>query len=146
MKRLAGVWAGFDINAGTEAVPVRTEPYRDHKSIFFGKSCLYPFGNFKGGYIILRELHAVLELEPGDTFIFEDHLLTHSNEAVTGERHSLITFTHQSILDWYNKTCKRRDTKKEKLMTQRGGYQGENLKRKRQMENRRRRRAKASTE
>jgi hypothetical protein len=139
-RRLAGVWAGFGVNAGSEAVPVQTEPHRDYKSIFFGKSCLYPFGKFKGGNVIIWELRAVLELEAGDAFIFEDHLLTHSNEEVTGERHSLVAFTHQSVLDWDNARCNRKDKKNEKLMVRRGAYKAENLKRKSQMERRRRRR------
>jgi hypothetical protein len=122
-KRLAGVWAGFGVNAGSEAVPVRTKAHRDHKSIFFGKSCLYAFGNFTGGHVILWDLRAVLELRPGDAFLFEDHLLTHSNEEVIGERHSLVAFTHQSVLDWHNRRLKRRDKKQEKLKKQRDADQ-----------------------
>ena len=53
MMRLVGVWIGFAVNGGSEKVPVETKPHRDHKSIFFSKSCLYPFGNFRGGTVIL---------------------------------------------------------------------------------------------
>jgi hypothetical protein len=84
-----------------------------------------------------------LELRAGDAFIFEDHLLTHSNEEVIGKRHSLVAFTYQSVLDWHNKRVKRRDRKKEKVMIERGAYQGENSKRKKQMESRSRKRARA---
>jgi hypothetical protein len=64
----------------------------------------------------------VLELRPGDAFLFEDHILTYSNEEVIGERHSLVAFTHQSVLDWNNKRLKRRDKKLEKLKKQKDAY------------------------
>jgi hypothetical protein len=141
-ERLAGVWAGFGVNAGSEAVPVRTKPHRDYKSVFFGKSCLYPFGDFEGGDVILWELRAVLELKAGDVFLFEDHLLTHSNEEVTGERHSLVAFTHQSVLDWHNKRCERQDRKKKKLLKRRAAYQAEKARREKEQARRKRKKEK----
>ena len=65
-----------------------------------------------------------MELRQGDAFLFEDHILTHSNEEVIGERHSLVAFTHQSVLDWNNRRVKRRDKKLEKLKKQQDAYKG----------------------
>jgi hypothetical protein len=49
MKRLAGVWAGFGVNAGSEAVPVRTKAHRDHKSIFSAKVVYIRSETLQGG-------------------------------------------------------------------------------------------------
>jgi hypothetical protein len=87
MKKLAGVWCNFAVNCGSETEPVQTKPHTDQKSVFWAKSCLYPFGDFEERGVILWELKAVLVLKPGDLFIFEDHLITHSNESVKEERH-----------------------------------------------------------
>jgi hypothetical protein len=140
MRRLAQLWTGFAVNSGSEEVPVETEPHRDYKSIFYGKSCLYPFGNFKGGALILWELRAVLELKAGDLFLFEDHLLTHSNEEVQGERHSLVAFMHQDVLDWHNEQFGKKDEKSEKRKCRQQGYRVEKSKWKKEAEKRRRRR------
>jgi hypothetical protein len=137
MERLAGVWTGFAVNGGSEAVPVETEPHRDHKSVFYGKSCLYPFGNFIGGAVIIWELRAVLELRAGELFIFEDHLLTHSNEEAIGERHSLVAFEHQSVLDWHNAQFDKRDIRTIERKARQVEYRAEGRKRQKEFEKRR---------
>jgi hypothetical protein len=136
MKRLADLWTGFAMNAGSEEIPVQTEPHRDYKSVFYGKSCLYPFGNFTGGGLILWDLRAVLELKAGDLFLFEDHLLTHSNEPVQGERHSVVAFMHQRVLDWHYKRFEKRDKKKEKVKSDQKVFRAKQSKRKKEAEER----------
>jgi hypothetical protein len=139
-RRLAGVWAGVAVNRGSEEAPVQTNTHRDHKSVFFGKSCLYPFGDFTGGAVVLWELRAILELNAGDIFLFEDHLLTHSNEDVTGMRHSLVAFTHQQVLNWHNTLVVREDKKRKKIKSAQLAYQAGELQRKKEAEKRRRKR------
>jgi hypothetical protein len=74
IKKLAGVWCSFAVNRGSETEPVQTDPHTDYKSVFLGKSCLYPFGDFEDGGVVLWELKTILVLKPGDLFFFEDHL------------------------------------------------------------------------
>ncbi len=128
------------MNRGSEEATVQTNAHRDHKSVFFGKSCLYPFGDFTGRAVVLWELRAILELNVGDIFLFEDHLLTHSNEDVTGVRHSLVAFTHQQVLNWHNTLVMREDKKRNKIKSARLPYQVEELKRKKESGKRRRKR------
>jgi hypothetical protein len=142
MRRLAGVWTGFAVNRGSEEIPVETTPHRDYKSVFYGKSCLYPFGNFEGGAIILWELRMILELKAGDLFLFEDHLLTHSNEAVKGERHSLVAFMHQRVLDKHNNEFGKQDKKREKTKSDQAIFRVKQSSRKKDAQERSRRRGK----
>jgi hypothetical protein len=139
-RKLAGVWAGVAVNRGSEEAPVQTNAHRDHKSVFFGKSCLFPFGDFTGGAVIIWELHAILELNAGDIFLFEDHLLTHSNEDVTGVHHSLVAFTHQAVLTWYDKLIMREDEKGKKIKSAQLAYQAEELQAKKKAKKQRRKR------
>ena len=88
------------MNVGSEDSPVQTEVHRDVKSSLFGVSCVYPFGTFIRGALILWELELIVELGLGDLFFFPDALIHHSNERAEGLRHSLIAFTHQNVLDY----------------------------------------------
>lgn len=103
LTRLAGPWMGMAINEGCEDDPVVTEKHQDSKDAFYGVSCICPFGDYEGGDLICWELEAVVELKPGDLFFFPAHLVTHSNTQVKGERHSLVAFTRQEIIDWFKK-------------------------------------------
>ena len=94
---------GMFVNEGCEKDPVMTEEHQDSKDAFFGVSCVCAFGEYEGGDLICWELEAVVELKPGDLFFFPAHLVTHSNTKVKGERHSLVAFIQQSIIDWYEK-------------------------------------------
>jgi hypothetical protein len=125
------------VNGGSEKVPVETKLHRDYKSIFFSKSYLYPFGNFRGGAVILWELRAVLQLEAGELFIFEDHLMTHSNEKAIGERYSLIAFTHQTVLDWHEEQFSKENPRKATLKARQMAYRDEEARRKNESEKRR---------
>jgi hypothetical protein len=98
MDRLAGVWMGFMANRGSSVGSVQTDAHRNYKAAFFSKSCIYVFGDYTGGGLILWNLKAVVELESGDMFLFDDHLITHSNEQVVGLRHSLLASTQELVL------------------------------------------------
>jgi len=56
---------------------------------------------YEGGDLICWELKVIVELKPGDMFFFPAHLITHSNTEVKGERHSLVAFTQQKVLNWF---------------------------------------------
>jgi hypothetical protein len=46
----------------------------------------------------------VVELKEGDSFLFPDALIHHSNEPVIGKRFSIVTFTQENILEhWRQK-------------------------------------------
>src|SRR5437763_10176412 len=93
LSALAGPFMGCAINVQQDDSSVQTEIHRDVKERPFTPSCLCPIGDFRGGDLILWELHAVVELRPGDLFFFYDSLIHHSNEEVEGTRHSIVAFT-----------------------------------------------------
>jgi len=101
LKRMAGVWMGVVINIGQENAPVETEAHQDVQESKNGFSCLCPFGEYVGGALILWELHYIVELQPGEIFIFPDAIIHHSNEPVTGTRHSIVAITQQNMLDYF---------------------------------------------
>ena len=98
LDRMAGAFMGCVINMGSGDIPVETKPHRDVKERAFGVSCLCPFGTYKGGALILWELKVTIELNPGDLLFLPDSLIHHSNERVTGIRHSVVAFTQQICL------------------------------------------------
>jgi predicted 2-oxoglutarate/Fe(II)-dependent dioxygenase YbiX len=54
----------------------------------------------------------VVELKAGDVFMFPDSLIHHANEAVQGERHSVIAFTQQNLFHYWErkyKSCNNND-------------------------------------
>jgi predicted 2-oxoglutarate/Fe(II)-dependent dioxygenase YbiX len=81
--------------------PMMTEEHQDEKDAVFGVSCLCPFGNYEGGELICWEMEVIVELKPGDLFFFPAHLVMHSNQLVKGERHSLVAFTQQGTINYY---------------------------------------------
>jgi len=89
------------INTGSPDDPVVSEPHRDVLDAFYGVACLYAFGDYKDGNLILWELQKVIELNAGDAFLFPAHLITHSNTEVIDERHSLVAYTREEILKYY---------------------------------------------
>lgn len=104
LSRMAGAWMGCAINAGSMENPVQTKEHRDVKGALFGMSCLCALGDYVGGDLIIWELQVIVELRPGDLFIFPDHLFNHSNTEVHGVRHSLVAFTRQEMIDWQKRT------------------------------------------
>ena len=111
LSALAGPFMGCAINVQQDDSSVQTEIHRDVKERPFTPSCLCPIGDFRGGDLILWELHAVVELRPGDLFFFYDSLIHHSNEEVEGTRHSIVAFTQQNMFDYWRRTEGRRDGK-----------------------------------
>ena len=109
--RFCTAWAGCVVNSGDED-PVQTKAHRDVKEAIHGFSCIVPAGNFTGGALILYDLEMVVELKAGDIFMFPDSLIHHANEAVQGERHSVIAFTQQNLFHYWErkyKSCNNND-------------------------------------
>ena len=98
---LAHPFVALTINTGSPDDPVVSEPHRDVLDAFYGVACLYAFGDYKDGNLILWELQKVIELNTGDAFLFAAHLITHSNTKVIGERHSLVAYMREEILKYY---------------------------------------------
>ena len=84
LKRFCTAWAGCVVNLGDKD-PVQTKPHRDVKESIFGFSCVVPAGNYTSGALILYDLEMVIELAPGDIFMFPDSLIHHANEDISRE-------------------------------------------------------------
>jgi Oxygenase domain of the 2OGFeDO superfamily len=98
---LAYPFMSLTINIGSIESPVVSQPHCDVGDAFYGVSCLYTFGKFTGGELVLWELKRIVPLKSGDVFLFPAHLITHSNTSVVGERHSLVAYTKEEILKYY---------------------------------------------
>ena len=102
LKRVCTAWAGCVVNLGDKD-PVQTKPHRDVKESIFGFSCVVPAGNYTGGALILYDLEMVIELVPGDIFMFPDSLIHHANEDISGERSSIVAFTQENMFHYWKR-------------------------------------------
>lgn len=102
LKRFCTAWAGCVVNLGDKD-PVQTKPHRDVKESIFGFSCVVPAGNYTGGALILYDLGMVIELAPGDVFMFPDSLVHHANEDISGERSSIVAFTQENMFHYWKR-------------------------------------------
>ena len=111
LNRLCGAWLGCAVNHG-QSDQEKTKIHRDASEAQYGYSGLISCGNFEGAGLILYELEVILELQPGDIVIFPDALINHSNEAVKGERCSVVAFTQENVYNYwareYNLTLRRK--------------------------------------
>ena len=101
-QRFCTAWAGCVVNLGLQD-PVQTAPHRDVKESIFGFSCVVTAGNYSGGSLILYDLQMVIELLPGDVFLFPDSLIHHANEDVSGERSSIVAFTQENLFHYWRR-------------------------------------------
>jgi hypothetical protein len=122
-QRLAGSWTGCAVNIGTEDDPIKTEIHRDVNEGLFGVSCLCPFGNFTGGDVMLWEACLRIELRAGDLLFFFNGILHHSNQDVTGQRHSLVAFTSMNVFHYWQREYKFEDPRLSDLKIRRQHYQ-----------------------
>ncbi len=102
LKRFCTAWAGCVVNLGDKD-PVQTKPHRDVKESIFGFSCVVPAGNYTGGALILYDLEMVIELAPGDIFMFPDSLIHHANEDISGEWSSIVAFTQENMFHYWKR-------------------------------------------
>ena len=103
LKRFCTAWAGCVVNLGDKD-PVQTKPHRDVKESIFGFSCVVPAGNYSGGALILYDLEMIIELAPGDVFMFPNSLIHHANEDITGrQRSSIVAFTQENMFHYWKR-------------------------------------------
>src|SRR5580692_9680138 len=98
LKPLCGIWFGVAIN---EAVTGSTGTHLDFGDSGF--NCVVPWGEYKGGGLILWQLKIVMELEPGDAFFFMGSLIAHNVGEIEGVRNSIDLFCHTNVLSWKDK-------------------------------------------
>jgi hypothetical protein len=115
MFSLAGAYMGCVVNIQDDESSVETKIHRDVRERPFAPSCLCPVGEYEGGDLVLWELRTVVELRPGDLFFFPDSLIHHFNEAVIGERHSIVAFTQQNMFDYWARSEGQSDKKMKSL-------------------------------
>ena len=119
LKRLCGVFAGCVVNYGGND-PEQTEVHRDVKEAQYGYSCIFSYGKYMGGSLVLQYMISkkVVEIAPGDMFLFPDCLIHHCNEPAEGNRSSEVAFTQENMFDlwhWeYNMKLYRQDRKQRK--------------------------------
>lgn len=105
LDRFCTAFAGCVVNLGGED-PVQTAPHRDVKESIYGYSCVIPAGDYSGGALILFDLKLVVELGPGDVFLFPDSLIHHANEKVEGNRSSIVAFTQENLFHYWSRKYK----------------------------------------
>jgi hypothetical protein len=77
---------------------VRSGEHTDRQDPPFGWAILCAFGDYKGGYVYLRNLGLRIRLEPGDIVFIRGRVLRHKIEEWSGgQRISIPHFTHTSI-------------------------------------------------
>jgi len=59
-----------------------------------------PFGDCKGGELVLHEVGLVLELKEGDILIFPSYRITHFNLHFTGVRCSVVMHSDRDVKSW----------------------------------------------
>ena len=63
-----------------------------------GFNCVVPWGEYKGGGLVLWQLKIVVELEPSDAFFFIGLLIVHNVGKIEGVWNSIDLFCHKNVL------------------------------------------------
>ena len=79
LQPLCGIWFGVAIN---EAVTGSTGTHLDFNDS--GYNCVVPWGEYKGGALVLWQLKMIVELEPGNAFFSMGLLITHNVGEIEG--------------------------------------------------------------
>ena len=103
LQLLCGIWFRVVIN---EVVTSSTGTHLDFGDSEF--NCVVPWGEYKGGGLVLWQLKIVVEIEPGDTFFFISSLIAHNVGEIKGVRNSIVLFCHTNVLSWKDKCDKER--------------------------------------
>ena len=98
LKPLCGIWFEVAIN---EEVTSSTSTHLDFNNS--GYNCVVPWGEYKGGALVLWQLKIIVELEPGDIFFFMGSLIAHNVGEIEGVQNSIDLFCHMNILSWKDK-------------------------------------------
>ena len=79
LQLLCGIQFRVAIN---EAVTGNTGTHLDFSDSGF--NCIVPWGEYKGGGLVLQQLKMVVELEPGNTFSFMGSLIAYNVDEIEG--------------------------------------------------------------
>ena len=101
-QRLCGAYAGCVVNNYGKDMD-HTVPHHDVEEPPITYSCMSCCGDFNKGGLILYDLKIIVEMNPGDVILFPDSILLHANEAVIGERRSVVCYTSTSLYDWWHR-------------------------------------------
>ena len=119
LRRFCGAWLGCAVNNGGNN-PNQTNIHRDASEAQYGYSGLVSCGDYRGGGLILWELEIILETEPGDVVIFQDAVISHSNEEAEGNRSSVVCFTQENVYSYWNRRYNMKLRRKERKKKKRG--------------------------
>jgi hypothetical protein len=119
VKPLCAAYHGVCLNQGVED-PVGSATHRDVKDDFTVFNAVAPFGNYKGGDLVLWGLRMRVEMQPGDVCFFYGSIISHNVTAVEGDRNSVNLFTHHSTLVWADGVLKGK--KKSDLRADKNAY------------------------
>src|SRR5437762_11249143 len=101
-QRLCGAYAGCVVNNYGKDMD-HTVPHHDVEEPPITYSCMSCCGDFNKEGLILYDLKIIVEMNPGDVILFPDSILLHANEAVIGERRSVVCYTSTSLYDWWHR-------------------------------------------
>ena len=103
LEPCCGVWFGVAINQDVTGDTGIHQDLGDH-----GYNCVVPWGEYKGGELILWQLEMAVELWPGDAFFFIGSLIAHNIQGVKGVQHSIDLFCDNMVLSWKDKCDEKR--------------------------------------
>ena len=99
---LCGAFSGCVINQGGLDVE-KTTPHRDPREPRESYAALTCTGVHSDGGLILHDLHIIVEINPGDTILFPDSIIYHSNKEVQGERNSVVCYTENNMYAYWKR-------------------------------------------
>jgi len=88
-----GAWSTVALNCNCGAKTV----HRDTKDFRDGYCWVIPFGNFEGGELFFPDLNITIKMAPEMLVAFQSFELDHCVHEYTGERYSVVFFTHQTM-------------------------------------------------
>jgi len=97
LRKMAGVWHGLAINQGQTKARVA---HRDYEGAKNGFSCLVPYGDWKGGDVLLWEVCKRIELREGEALFFRGSAIQNDNWNIEegGVRNCIDLFIHENVV------------------------------------------------
>ncbi|RPB05989.1 hypothetical protein L873DRAFT_1785133 [Choiromyces venosus 120613-1] len=93
-------WFGIQTSRGT-VLSTFTNAHVDINDIPLGFCAITLLGEFTDGHLCLPSLGVKLTLQPGCILFLRSYLLPHYVGKWTGNRFSIVQYTHQSIFDYF---------------------------------------------
>jgi len=136
LHRLAGAWAGCEVNIALNDNPVPSKFDKDTGIVPPNQySCLTTCGQYEGGDVIFWEAEVIIEMKPGDVLLYPEACIHRSVSETTGVRHSIVASTSKRMFQWfgrrYNRSEREVGLKKYRRLSRRKGNGQTNVKVKR---------------